>query len=265
MSNSSRNVRGILAVALLTAGAGWTMVSPASAEVVPCQERDTPAACEGTGEVGVTATVTGEGGVPVAPGDAGVSVNPYPLTRLAYLPELSQASSLTSFADAGGVAAGSGLHALPFGLSSPPGHEWTNSWVGVMTASPDLPGLPGAPVAPSDGISWLRAPVPPAPQPPAEAAVTPGGEPAPLPAPANVVTEDSSSAEAPSPELPATELPAAQLPAMEPPAVELPSSAGPGNATLPGTTADDAVTAEGTATLPDLPALERTVPGLRAR
>ncbi|MER6174565.1 hypothetical protein [Streptosporangium sp. NPDC001681] len=292
MSHSSRNIRGILAVALLTAGAGWTMVSPASAEVAPCQERETAgaaqapgamaAACEEAGDVGGTAaadgtTTTGDAGTPaiadgsgasvtanigetpVATDGAGASVTagtgemPVTADRLAHvteLPDLSQASALVSFADAGGVAAGTGFHALPFGLSSLPGHEWTNSWVSIVADAPDLPGLPGAPGAPSDGISWLRAPVPPAPERPAEAEVTPDDDTAPLPQPAqaDAVTED---------------LPSAETPAVEPPAVARPEApTAPETPTVPDTSAGEAATTEGGAELSVLPALERTIPGL---
>ncbi|WP_030916837.1 hypothetical protein [Streptosporangium amethystogenes] len=286
MSNSSRNIRGILAVALLTAGAGWTMVSPASAEVAPCQEHETvgapqapgamATACEGAGDVGTPAVADGSGAsvtantgempatantgeTSVATNGAGASVSagtgemPVTADRLAHatnLPDLSQASALVSFADAGGVAAGSGFHALPFGLSSLPGHEWTNSWVSVVADAPDLPGLPGAPGAPSDGISWLRAPVPPAPERPAAAAVTPDDDTAPLPQPAqaDAVTED---------------LPSAETPVVEPPAAARPEApAAPETATVPDTAAGEAATTEGSAEPSVLPALERTIPGL---
>ncbi|MFC4898426.1 hypothetical protein ACFQVD_29020 [Streptosporangium amethystogenes subsp. fukuiense] len=284
MSNSSRNIRGILAVALLTAGAGWTMVSPASAEVAPCQEREaagaqqapgamaagceeagdagTPAIADGsgasmtanTGETPVTANI---GGTPVATDGAEASVTagtgevPVTAERLAHvtdLPDLSQASALVSFADAGGVAAGTGFHALPFGQSSLPGHEWTNSWVSIVADAPDLPGLPGAPGAPSDGISWLRAPVPPAPERPAEAAVTPDDAPLPQPAQADAVTED---------------LPSAETPVVEPPAAARPEApAAPETSAAPDTSAGEAATAEGGAEPSVLPALERAIPGL---
>ncbi|MFI6452188.1 hypothetical protein ACIBF6_11585 [Streptosporangium amethystogenes] len=289
MSNSSRNVRGILAVALLTAGAGWTMVSPASAEVAPCQEHEVAGApqapgamataCEGAVDVGTPAIADGSGAsvtantgetpvtanigeTPVATDAAGASVTtgtgemPVTADRLAHvtnLPDLSQASALVSFADAGGVAAGTGFHALPFGLSSLPGHEWTNSWVGIVADAPDLPGLPGAPGAPSDGISWLRAPVPPAPERPVEAAVTPDDDTAPLPQ-ADAVTED---------------LPSAETPAVEPPAVARPEApaapetlAVPETPAVPDTSAGEAATTEGSAEPSVLPALERTIPGL---
>ncbi|WP_326828956.1 hypothetical protein OIE13_28650 [Streptosporangium sp. NBC_01810] len=314
MSNASRNIRGILAVALLTAGTGWTLVSPASAEVAPCQEREAAgapqapgamaAACEEVGDAGGTAAAegttttdnagtpattdgpgasvtanTGEtpastdgagasvtantGETPASTDGAGASVTantgemPVTADRLAHvteLPDLSQASALVSFADAGGVAAGTGFHALPFGLSSPPSHEWTNSWVGIMAEGPDLPGLPGAPGAPGDGISWLRAPVPPAPERPAGAAVAPDDDTAPLPQPAqaDAVTEDLPSAEPSS----------AEPPSAGSPVAESPAAAGPEAPAVPDTSAGGAHLTEGSAEVSVLPALERTIPDL---
>ncbi|MER5420971.1 hypothetical protein [Streptosporangium roseum] len=156
MSNTSRHIRGLLAVAALTAGVSWLVAAPASAGGVPCQGRDmvelleTPesvaAVCDEVGDVRAAAAA-GRTTVP-AQGEGPASMER--LARIAGLPGLSQASAVVSFADTAGVAAGTGVPALPAGMPGFPGH----ASAGTLAAAPDLPGLPGTP-----GTDLIRFPV----------------------------------------------------------------------------------------------------------
>ncbi|MEV4180651.1 hypothetical protein AB0J28_04295, partial [Streptosporangium canum] len=130
MSNTSRHIRGLLAVAALTAGVSWLAAAPASAGGVSCQGRDmvelleTPESvatvCDEAGDLRASATA-GRTTVP-AQGEGPASMER--LARIAGLPGLSQASAVVSFADTAGVAAGTGtpaLPALPAGMPGFPG------------------------------------------------------------------------------------------------------------------------------------------------
>ncbi|MBB2909002.1 hypothetical protein FHS43_000248 [Streptosporangium becharense] len=182
MSNTSRNIRGLLAVAALTVGANWTMIAPASAEAALCGGRGTletlqrpgtaASFCEEIEDVRVAAVA---GGTSAAHEDE-VSAVVDRLARIAGLPGLSRASAVVSFADAGGVAAGLGCHALPFGLSDLPEgsvetltHPFPDAaaeeamratgdrWPGTLADTPELPGAAGGPQdGPDDGPSWMR-------------------------------------------------------------------------------------------------------------
>ncbi|WP_344971185.1 hypothetical protein, partial [Streptosporangium fragile] len=176
MSNTSRNIRGILAVAALAAGTGWTMIAPASAGVVPCEGRGTPEAlersetvtsiCEKAGGVGGgaitdgTSVITDGTGAVVgrmsAQGD-GETPSADRLARIAGLPGLARASSVAGFTDAGGVAAGHGFRTLPSGL---PGLSGS----GAARMLPGTPAgalgdaLPGMPEKAADALSGMSAP-----------------------------------------------------------------------------------------------------------
>ncbi|GGS62589.1 hypothetical protein GCM10010156_21930 [Planobispora rosea] len=107
-------MRGVLAAAALVAGVSWLTAAPAAGAA------DGQRVPRGNGLV-----------VPAVER----------LARTAGLPGLSRASALISVADAGGVAAGLGFPALPFGVPGHPGLRW----VEMLSPIPDLPGLPGAP------------------------------------------------------------------------------------------------------------------------
>ncbi|MEV8636083.1 hypothetical protein AB0395_30960 [Streptosporangium sp. NPDC051023] len=177
MSNASRNVRGILTAALTTAlatgiaaGLGLPLTAPVPAEAATsCQGRDmvtapgsTVTVCDRTGAAGIAAALDGpnrlataldgrdRGAAPLdGPGtlttaidgpDKGVTAldGPDRLARTAGLPGLSRASAVTSLADTAGVAAGTGVTAMPLGAPASP----RLAWVGVLTDMPDAPGLP---------------------------------------------------------------------------------------------------------------------------
>ncbi|WP_406319271.1 hypothetical protein OHA77_18525 [Streptosporangium sp. NBC_01639] len=118
MSNTSRNIRGLLAVAALTAGVSWVVTASASASTVPCQVRD-PAGAPGSATAVCDRTRSGR----VAHGPAGRSaggvtggaavVTADRLARIAGLPGLAQASGVVGFADTTGVAAGTGVPTPP--------------------------------------------------------------------------------------------------------------------------------------------------------
>ena len=158
MSNASRNIRGILAVAALTASVSWTVTAPASAGVTPCQGRDvvnvvtpgypgypgyTAGVCDEIGGVGVitpggeTMTPAGDGTVTFAGDGAPRPVDRF--ARAAGLPGLSWTSGAVGFTDAGDVSFQSSPFGQPYTTGSP--------WVDTMSTTPDLPGLPGAPAA----------------------------------------------------------------------------------------------------------------------
>ncbi|MBG0827302.1 hypothetical protein HS041_05945 [Planomonospora sp. ID67723] len=128
MSNASKNIREVLATVTLTtlaAGAGWAATGPA-------------ALADGASRA-VSASAALAAG-------AGLSRDGVPsvaerLAHLADLRGLSRASAVISMADAGGVAAGIGFPALPFGLPGYPGL----TGVEILSPIPDLPGLPGLP------------------------------------------------------------------------------------------------------------------------
>ncbi|MFF5209951.1 hypothetical protein [Streptosporangium sp. NPDC000396] len=241
MSNASRNIQGILAVAALTAGVSWLVTAPASAAAASCPGRDvvellkTPesaaAVCEEAGGVKV-ATVAGGTAGP-ADGEAGAaSQHVDRLARIAGLPGLSRASAVISFADTAGAAAGAGVPALPSGGSG-------ISWVGALPDAPDLPGLPTVP-----GTDFIRLPVPAVPPPdpdladsdlanPADA--LPDGTTLPVPVP------DPDSVKAVTEELPA---------AIQPPV------------TAPRTAPLDVAPPKVAQETAELPALDNALPGL---
>ncbi|MBB5961158.1 hypothetical protein [Planomonospora venezuelensis] len=164
MSNASRNIRGVLAtvtLAALVAGAGTAATGPAADAAVRA------AAADG-------AQVPGDR-MPLSPVDR--------LARLADLRGLSRASAVISLADAGGVAAGIGFPALPFGLPGYPGL----SGVEILAPIPDLPGLPGAP-----GPYFFRAGVPSIPELRDAAGVLSNGTVLALPAPQPPVPRPSA-------------------------------------------------------------------------
>ncbi|WP_433249773.1 hypothetical protein ACQPYK_02980 [Streptosporangium sp. CA-135522] len=208
MSNASRNIRGILAVAALTAGVSWVVTAPASAGGMSCHGQDVVEVLQTPGSVAAVCEETGgvRGGTAVgrmtAPGgEAAATVDR--LARIAGLPGLSRASAVVSFADTAGVAAGAGLPALPSGMPGFSGH----SPAGTLASAPDLPGLPGTP-----GAELTRLPVSTVPSVPAftdsAGALSDGAAlPLRLPHPASVkaVTEDLPAAIEPKvPALPET-------------------------------------------------------------
>lgn len=246
MSNTSRNIRGILAVAALTVGVSWTVSAPASAGVVPCHGRDvvevlgTPgsvaSACGEVDDVRATAFV-GETETP-ARGEVPMAMEK--LARIAGLPGLSRASAVVSFADAGGVAAGTGFHALPFGL---PGFPGLTS-VDTLATMPDLPGLPGTP---GTGLSRFQIPTSPVGDLTDPTGALSGDTPLPLSLP-HPVSVKSTTDDLPAADLPITDLPAADLPSgARPEAPAVPEIPAAGTAPLK--------VMEGTAELPVLPRL----------
>ncbi|GAA4235450.1 hypothetical protein FHR32_003234 [Streptosporangium album] len=114
MSDTSRNIRGLLAVAALAAGVSWVVTAPVSASVTPCHARDasrTPtsvtAVCDRTRPGHVAGGAVGRTVGRAAPATADR------LARLAGLPGLSRASAVVGFADTTGVAAGTGTPVPP--------------------------------------------------------------------------------------------------------------------------------------------------------
>ncbi|MGV9771503.1 hypothetical protein [Streptosporangium sp. NPDC003464] len=245
MSNTSRRIRGILAVAALTAGVSWSGAAPASAGDVSCQGRDTvelletpgsvAAVCDETGDV---RAATGVGRMTV-PADGEVPMAMERLARLAGLPGLSHASAVTSFADTAGVAAGAGMPALPSGMPGFAGH----APAGTLAAAPDLPGLPGTP-----GTDLVRFPAPAVPSVPEVPGLTDpsgalSGTTVPLPVPLQRPVSVKGVAE---------ELPAAVEPEVKVP--DLPETA-PVEVTPPKVTEETA----------ELPVLDRVLPDLGLR
>jgi hypothetical protein len=236
MSNASRNIRGILAVAALTASVSWTVTAPASAGVTPCQGRDvvnvvtpgypgspgyTAGVCDELGVIttGETMTPAGDGTMTFAGAGAQRPVDRF--ARAAGLPGLSWASGAVSFTDAGDASSQSSPFGQPYTTGSP--------WVDTMSSAPDLPGLPGAPGGPGAGLDGSRFRV-------ARIHDLPGPNgdvPLPGPIPVEVGTENPSGTDLPGAGLSGTDLPGteADLPGTNLPGAELPGA----DASLPGT------------------------------
>jgi hypothetical protein len=263
MSNTSRNVRGILAVAALTASVSWTVTAPASAGVAPVVDVAeapgpagyTTAVCDETGDVRVTA-IGGETVTPTGPADDGAPGPADRFARIAGLPGLSWAAGPVSFTDAGGVAGGTGFQSLPYGrpyLSGSPS-------AGTLATAPDLPGLPGAPSTGLDGSQVRVSRIQDIPGPSGALA---GDMPLPGPVPVNAGTEDPPSMDLPSTDtnlpgadlnLPGTDLPSADtnLPSMDLPNADtnLPGTVRLEVPAAPETPADGVAPREGTEVAP---------------
>ncbi|MEU7990239.1 hypothetical protein AB0B56_35785 [Streptosporangium canum] len=248
MSNTSRHIRGLLAVAALTAGVSWLAAAPASAGGVSCQGREmvelleTPESvatvCDEAGDLRASATA-GRTTVP-ARGEGPASMER--LARIAGLPGLSQASAVVSFADTAGVAAGTGtpaLPALPSGMPGFPGH----SPAGTLATAPDLPGLPGTP-----GTDLIRFPVSEVPSVPRltdpTGALSGDGTALPLP------LEEPVSVQAVTEDLPAAIEPEVPVVPVAPPADAAPSKV------------TSEVTSEVAEETAELPALDQVLPQL---
>ncbi|WP_371781402.1 pentapeptide repeat-containing protein [Streptosporangium subroseum] len=260
MSNASRNIRGILAVAALTASVSWTVTAPASAGVTPCQGRDvvnvvtpgypgypgyTAGICDEIGGVGViapggeTMTPAGDGTMTFAGDGAPRPVDRF--ARAAGLPGLSWTSGAVGFTDAGDAS----FQASPFGQPYTTG----SPWVGTMSATPDLPGLPGAPGGPDTGLDGSRFRVSRIQDLPGPNGALTGDVPLPGPIPVVVGTEN----------LPGTDLPGASLPGTNLPGTD----ANPLGADLSGTDLPGANPPGADANLPgtDLPGTDANLPG----
>ncbi|SNS91897.1 hypothetical protein SAMN05216276_101996 [Streptosporangium subroseum] len=250
MSNASRNIRGILAVAALTASVSWTVTAPASAGVTPCQGRDvvnvvtpgypghpgyTAGVCDEIGVIttGETMTPAGDGTMTFAGAGAQRPVDRF--ARAAGLPGLSWASGAVSFTDAGDASFQSSPFGQPYTTGSP--------WVDTMSTTPDLPGLPGAPSGPGTGLDGSRFRVSRIHDLPGPNGAPTGDVPLPGPIPVEVGTGNPPGTGLPGASLSGTDLPGTpanppgtNLPGTDLPAENLPGTDLPGADTnLPGT------------------------------
>ncbi|MEV6861190.1 pentapeptide repeat-containing protein [Streptosporangium subroseum] len=259
MSNASRNIRGILAVAALTASVSWTVTAPASAGVTPCQGRDvvnvvtpgyTAGVCDEIGDVrviapgGETMTPAGDGTMTFVGDGAPRPVDRF--ARAAGLPGLSWASGTVSFTDAGDASFQSSPFGQPYTTGSP--------WVGTMSTAPDLPGLPGAPGGPGTGLDGSRFRVSRIQDLPGPNGAPTGDVPLPGPIPVEVGTENP-----PGTGLPGTGLPGASLSGTSLSGTDLPGT----DANPPGTNLSGADLSGADANLPgtDLPGADTNPPG----
>lgn len=124
MSNTARNIRGILAVAVLAGGFGTMGVSPAVAST-KCEKGGPVAVLQGPNRVaslcderlGLRAEASSTRMAPRRDSEMLATLDR--IARRAGLNGLSQATAVLSFADMGGAAAGAGVPSLPMPKPAP--------------------------------------------------------------------------------------------------------------------------------------------------